>query len=127
MLFQADVRDVPVSQILEREAIRAAGEPERLASWLYARDIVDGVADHAEDIDDRIRNAAEGWTLKRMPNVDRALLRIATWEIVYNDEVPVAVAITEAIHLAQEYSTEDSSRFINGVLGAIADEIRSKQ
>lgn len=121
MLFQADVREVPVTQILESEALRAAGEPDRMASWLYAREIIDGVVDHHAHIDELIERAAEGWSLKRMPNVDRALLRIAVWEMIYNEEVPVPVAITEAITLAQEYSTEDSSRFINGVLGSIAE------
>lgn len=126
MLFQADVRGVPVQDILEREAVRAANEPERLASWLYAREIIDGVIDHADAIDELISAAAQGWTLERMPNVDRALLRIATWEMLHNDEVPLPVAINEAINLAQEYSTEDSSRFINGVLGGIAETVDVK-
>ena len=115
MLFQADVRGVELSTIVEQEAKRAAGEPDRMASWLYAREIIDGVMDHSEEINALIATSAEGWSLERMPNVDRALLRIATWEMLHNDEVPAPVAIHEAVQLAQEYSTEDSSRFINGV------------
>lgn len=84
------------------------------------REIVDGVADHREEIDELLTSYAQGWTLDRMPNVDRAVLRIASWEILHNPEVPNAVAIDEAVELAKEYSTEDSARFVNGVLGRIA-------
>ncbi|WP_053383904.1 transcription antitermination factor NusB [Leucobacter celer] len=125
MLFQADVRDEPVVSIVNAEAKRAAGEPDRAASWLYAREIVDGVTDHRDEIDELIMSYAQGWTLDRMPNVDRALLRLAAWEILFNTEVPAAVAIDEAVELAKEYSTEDSSRFVNGVLGRIADHSRA--
>lgn len=121
MLFQADVRAEAIAVIIAAESKRAASEPDRAASWLYAREIVDGVTDHLEEIDELIVSYAQGWTLDRMPHVDRSLLRIASWEILYNDEVPVAVAIDEAIELAKEYSTEDSSRFVNGVLGKIAE------
>jgi len=121
MLFQADVRGESIITIVNAEAQRASGEPDRAASWLYAREIVDGVTDHRDQIDELIMSYAQGWTLERMPNVDRALLRLATWEILFNEEVPAAVAIDEAVELAKEYSTDDSSRFVNGVLGRIAD------
>ena len=91
---------------------------------MYAREIVDGVTDHQDEIDELIVSYAQGWTIDRMPHVDRALLRIASWEILFNGEVPAAVAIDEAIELAKEYSTEDSSRFVNGVLGKIADHAK---
>lgn len=125
MLFQADVRDESILTIVNAEAKRAAGEPDRAASWLYAREIVDGVIDHRDEIDELIMSYAQGWTLERMPNVDRALLRLASWEILFNAEVPAAVAIDEAVELAKEYSTDDSSRFVNGVLGRIADHARA--
>jgi len=120
MLFQADVRAEPLADIVAAEAKRAAGEPDRQASWLYAREIVDGVADHRDEIDELIASYAQGWSLERMPNVDRALLRLSTWEVLHNPEVPTAVAIDEAVELAKEYSTDDSARFVNGVLGRIA-------
>ena len=120
ILFQADLRDVSLGDILVGEAHRASQEPDRMASWLYAREIVDGVADHQSEIDALIVQYAEGWSLERMPGVDRALLRLAIWEMLHNPEVPPVVAISEAVLLAQEYSTDDSSRFINGVLGNIA-------
>lgn len=125
MLYQADVRDVPIFDILHAESKRAATEPDRASSWMYAREIVDGVTDHRDEIDELISSYALGWTLDRMPNVDRALLRLAAWEILYNEEVPAAVAIDEAVELAKDYSTEDSSRFVNGVLGRIADHAKA--
>ena len=125
MLFQADVLDVPVMDVVADEAKRAAGEPDRVASWLYAREIVDGVTDHREEIDELIASYAQGWTIERMPNVDRAILRIASWEMLHNAEVPAPVAINEAVSLAKEYSTDDSSRFVNGVLGKIAEHAKA--
>ncbi|MGK3862487.1 transcription antitermination protein NusB, partial [Enterococcus faecium] len=83
--------------MLAVEAKRAESEPDRQASWLYARDIVDGVIDNREAIDEQITTFAKDWSLQRMPAVDRALLRIGAWEILYNDEVPTAVAIDEAV------------------------------
>ncbi len=120
MLFQADVRGESLALIVAAEAKRAVGEPDRAASWLYAREIVDGVSDHQEEIDELISSYSQGWTIDRMPNVDRAVLRLASWELLHNPEVPAAVAMDEAIELAKEYSTEDSARFVNGVLGKIA-------
>ena len=76
------------SATLAAEAKRAASEPAREASWLYAREIVDGVIDNRDEIDEQITTFAKDWSLARMPAVDRALLRIGVWEILYNDEVP---------------------------------------
>ncbi|MET0590169.1 MAG: transcription antitermination factor NusB [Naasia sp.] len=120
LLYAADVRQTPVGELLAAEAVRAAGEPDRQASWLYAREIVDGVTDHAAEIDALITDNATGWTIARMPAVDRALLRLAVWEVVYNDEVPTAVAIDEAVEAAKELSTDDSASFVHGVLAAVA-------
>ena len=120
ILFQADVRGEELPVMLAVEAKRAASEPDRQASWLYARDIVDGVIDNRDAIDEQITTFAKDWSLQRMPAVDRALLRIGTWEILYNDEVPTAVAIDEAVELAKEFSTDDSGSFVHGVLARIA-------
>ena len=121
ILYQGDLREIPFSEIIETEALRAAAEPEREASWMYAREVVDGVADHATEIDELIETFAVDWSLARMPAVDRSLLRLACWEILFNDSIDAPVAISEAVELAQEYSTEESARFINGVLGRVAD------
>jgi len=120
ILFQADVRGDEPATILAAEATRAAGEPARQTSWLYARDIVDGVIDNRDAIDEQITTFAKDWTLARMPAVDRALLRIGVWEILFNDEVPTAVAIDEAVELAKEFSTDESGAFVHGVLANIA-------
>lgn len=120
ILFSADLRGTSFSDALADEARRAASEPEREASWLYAREIVDGVIDHQVEIDELITTFARGWTLERMPAVDRAILRIAVWEIGFNSDVPAAVAVTEAVDLAKDLSTDESASFVNGVLASIS-------
>ena len=122
ILFQSDVRGEELPVILAAEAKRAANEPARESSWLYARDIVDGIIDHGDEIDEQIVTFAKDWSLARMPAVDRALLRIGTWEVLFNDEVPAAVAIDEAVELAKEFSTEESGSFVHGVLGRISEQ-----
>ncbi|AND16337.1 transcription antitermination factor NusB [Rathayibacter tritici] len=121
ILYNADVRQISFAQSLRAEAERAANEPAREASWLYAREIVDGVIDHADEIDALIAQLAQGWTLSRMPLVDRAILRIGVWEILHNDEVPDGVAIAEAVEAATLLSTDDSAGFINGLLASVAE------
>ena len=120
ILFSADVRGDDVAISLAAEAKRAANEPAREASWLYAREIVDGIIDHRDEIDEQITTHSREWKIERMPAVDRALLRIAVWEILHNDEVPTAVAIDEAVELAKEFSTDDSGAFVHGVLGRVS-------
>jgi N utilization substance protein B len=120
VLYGADVRGVPIMDLLAEEAKRAAEQPQRSSSWPYARQIVEGVADHLEELDAVISSHAHGWTLGRMPAIDRAIVRIGAWEILHNDEVPDPVAIAEAVESATVLSTEDSAGFVNGLLGAIA-------
>ena len=119
VLFGADVRGVAISALLDEEAGRAAANPQRESSWPYAREIVEGVDAHLTDIDAEIEAHAQGWPLERMPALDRAIARLATWEILYNDEIPDAVAISEAVESATVLSTEDSAGFLNGLLGGI--------
>ncbi|MET0854574.1 MAG: transcription antitermination factor NusB [Microterricola sp.] len=120
ILYSADMRQISIDDAIAAEAARAVSEPARAASWLYAREIVDGIVDNKADIDEMIETYAVGWTLARMPAIDRALLRIGIWEIMYNDEVPDAVAISEAVEAATVLSTDDSAGFINGLLAKIA-------
>ena len=122
VLFAADVRGETAEQSLEAEALRAAARPERASSWPYAREIVQGVIDHGDEIDALISAYSTAWPIDRMPAVDRGILRIAVWESRFNDEVPIGVAIDEAVELAKSLSTDDSPRFINGVLNAIVHE-----
>ena len=123
MLYIADVRQAPLDEVLREEADRAAAQPQRSSSWPYAEEIVRGVIENGPAIDRLIEEHAVGWTLARMPAVDRAILRVARWELVHNSEVPDAVAIAEAVEFATVLSTDDSSSFVNGVLGAIAQSL----
>jgi N utilization substance protein B len=123
ILFAADIRGVPVAEILLDEAQRATSEPDRQASWLYAREIVDGFIDHQSEIDETIASYARGWTLERMPAVDRAILRVAVWELQQDSGVPASVVISEAVELATELGSDDSARFVNGLLGSVAGTI----
>jgi N utilization substance protein B len=94
--------------------------PEAAAK--YARMLVVGVQEHQADIDALIARYADHWTITRMPVIDRNLLRIAMFELLWRDDIPVAVAINEAVELAKSLSTDDSGRFINGLLGKIVDK-----
>jgi N utilization substance protein B len=90
----------------------------------YAVELARGVEDHREEIDTLIRKFADRWSLERMPVIDRNVLRIAVFELAHRPEVPVGVAISEAVELAKRYSTDDSGRFVNGMLGRIAEVVR---
>lgn len=87
----------------------------------YARDLVRGVAEHLSRIDELIAEHAEGWTLDRMPPVDRNILRIAVLELMWRDDVPDRVAIDEAVELAKSVSTDRSPAFVNGLLASLLD------
>jgi N utilization substance protein B len=119
VLYAADVRQISINEALAAEATRALSEPAREASWLYAREIIDGVVDHGDEIDELIETYAQGWTLARMPIIDRALLRIGIWEVLFNDDVPDGVAINEAVDAAKLLSTDDSGSFLNGILARV--------
>ncbi|MEV6344601.1 transcription antitermination factor NusB [Actinoplanes sp. NPDC051851] len=118
VLFEADMRDLPPSEVLVTYLDRIAKpHPEHLA---YAMILIEGVAKHLDRVDELIASYAEGWTIDRMPVVDRNLARIAVYELLYQPEVDDPVAITEAVELAKEMSTDDSPRFLNGLLDRIA-------
>ena len=116
VLFEAELRGQPVLDVL---AERAADETPPLPA--YAADLVRGVLAHQQRIDELLAAYAEGWTLERMPAVDRNLLRIGAFELLWADDVPDAVAISEAVRLARELSTEGSPAFVNGLLARLLD------
>jgi N utilization substance protein B len=119
VLYEAEMRDVAIREVLTAYLGRLPSpKPEQLS---YTVDVVEGVADHAARLDELIASYAEGWTLDRMPPVDRNLARIAVYELLYRDDIDDPVAITEAVELARTLSTDDSPRFLNGVLGRIAE------
>jgi N utilization substance protein B len=116
ILFEAEVRGEPVLELLAERA--AAADPPVSD---YAAELVRGVHEHADQIDMLLAAHAHGWTLDRMPAVDRNILRIGVFELLWNDGVPDAVAISEAVNLAGELSTDDSSAFVNGLLGRLLE------
>ncbi len=114
VLFAADLRGESAVEALER----AIGEDAGPANP-YTETLVRGVSEHAEEIDGVLAHYSEGWTLDRMPAVDRNVLRMGVFELLWVDDVPDAVAVTEAMALVRELSTDESPTFVNGVLGAI--------
>jgi N utilization substance protein B len=119
VLYQADLRSQARSVALADYVARL--ESPKPAYLPYTVTLVEGVEANSERIDELIGSYAEGWTLDRMPVVDRNLARIAVFELVFVDDIDAAVAITEAVELAETLSTDDSPRFLHGVLGRIAD------
>ncbi|MGH3833095.1 MAG: transcription antitermination factor NusB [Pseudonocardiaceae bacterium] len=116
ILFESDLRGLdPLVLLAER-----VGAPELPPVSDYTVSLVHGVVEHAEDINRLLTEQAHGWALARMPAVDRAVLQLGAFELLFSVEVDDAVAIDEAIELAKLLSTDDSPRFVNGVLGALA-------
>ena len=116
ILFEAEQRGTPVLDLLaERITVGSTPVPG------YAADLVRGVTVHTARIDELISQYAEGWTMDRMPAVDRNVLRIGVYELLWADDVPDAVAINEAVLLAQDLSTDASPAFVNGLLARIAE------
>ena len=111
VLFEADQRNEEYIEVLRRRRLYTVAQISA-----YSEEIVRGVRDHDEEIREFVETYARDWSFERMPAVDRAVLRIGTWELLYNDEVPDAVAISEAVGLARVLSTNDSPKFVNGLL-----------
>jgi N utilization substance protein B len=131
VLYEAEIRDrLPLEAYEARCSegwVHAASDDVAVTdpsaeALAYARDLVEGVQAHRADIDELIARYADRWELQRMPIVDRNLLRIGLFELLWGADVPVAVAINEAVELAKAMSTDDSGRFINGLLGRIVED-----
>ena len=118
VLFEADQRGRDVTEVLA-ERLLVPGTQATLQQYAVA--LVEGVVAERERIDELIASYSHGWTLERMPAVDRAILRIGAWEILFNDDVPDAVAVDEAVELARALSTDDSPTFVNGLLGRLIE------
>ncbi|MQA01525.1 MAG: transcription antitermination factor NusB [Streptosporangiales bacterium] len=117
LLFEADVRRAdPLTLLAERIAASDPVVPE------YAVGLVEGVTAHRAQLDELIAKHSVDWSLDRMPAVDRNLLRLGTYELLYADDVPDAVAVAEAVRLARELSTDESPGFVNGLLAAVLSE-----
>ena len=111
VLFEVDQRNEDYIEVLRRRRLYTVAQISA-----YSEEIIRGVRDHDEEIREFVETYARDWSFERMPAVDRAVLRIGTWELLYNDEVPDAVAISEAVGLARVLSTNESPKFVNGLL-----------
>ncbi|MEN9342467.1 MAG: hypothetical protein RIR24_54 [Actinomycetota bacterium] len=125
-LFAADLREVSAIEMLDDSERVSEHRDQQQEIFNYAKVCVSGVTQHGADIDDLLETYAQGWTIARMPALDRAILRLGVWEIIYNDEVPDAVAVDEAVEIAKEYSTDDSAGFVNGLLSKIVSTKQAK-
>ena len=119
LLFEAEARGLSPVEVVDVRTALAEAKPEVAALHPYTVAVARGVGEHAAHIDDMITSHLHGWTLDRLPAVDRAVLRVAVWELLYSDDVPEPVAVDEAVELAKELSTDESPGFINGVLGQV--------
>ncbi|MCU1500808.1 MAG: nusB [Ilumatobacteraceae bacterium] len=118
LFYEADTKRVPVTDIAAAQVVPIDA---------LTRLLVEGVAGDRDHLDEVIAAHAKGWTLERMPAIDLTVLRIASFELFHRPDVPVAVVLNEAVELAKRFSTDDSGRFVNGVLAAVAKQARGSQ
>ena len=119
LLYETDIRGTNLIETLEVRDIPAEG-PDARPIREYTRELINGVSDNRRKIDELITTYAQGWDMDRLPAVDRNILRLGIYEILWSTTVPTSVAIDEALDLARELSSDDSSKYIHGVLGRIA-------
>ena len=115
LLYEAGAKNAPIADVLAALPV----DPDPMAV-----ELVEGVVANEDRIDDLIAAKLRGWTLERLPVIDRTVLRIACFELLERPDVPTAVVIDEAVELAKSFSTDDSGRYVNGVLSAIARDVR---
>ncbi|WP_433548564.1 transcription antitermination factor NusB [Streptomyces sp. CA-294286] len=121
ILFEADQRGTSVQNVLADWVRHSRSDERQPPVTEYTMELVEGYAQYAPRIDELIETYAEGWDLDRMPVVDRNIVRLGTYELVWVDGTPDAVVIDEAVQLAKEFSTDDSPSFVNGLLGRFKD------
>lgn len=119
LLFEAEARGLTSAEIADARTALVVADADVSPLNPYTETVARGVSEHREHIDELIASHLHGWTLARLPAVDRAILRVAVWELLHAEDVPEPVAVDEAVELAKELSTDDSPGFLNGVLGQI--------
>lgn len=119
LLFEAEARGLTAAEVADGRVALAEANPDVSELNPYTLTVAYGVSQHAAHIDELISSHLQGWTLERLPAVDRAILRVAVWELLHADDVPEPVAVDEAVELAKELSTDESPGFVNGVLGQV--------
>lgn len=120
LLFEAEARDVDPVALAQERTLTAAADSTLTPVNPYTTVLVTGVAEHLDEVDEVISAHLREWTLARLPAVDRAVLRLAVWELLHAGDVPPAVAVDEAVELTKELSNDDSPGYVNGVLGQVA-------
>jgi N utilization substance protein B len=124
ILFQMDVRNKKLEEILPYFEIPKGWDEDTLSFFFH---LVKGVENNKEEIDKVLSKASEEWPLYRMANVDRNILRLAVFEILFLPQVPISVAINEAVELGKKYGTEESGKFINGILGQLVKNLEEEE
>src|ERR1700752_133663 len=119
LLFEAEARGLSPAEVVDVRTALSNANPEVAPLHPYTVAAARGVSEHLAHIVDLICSHLQGWTLDRLPAVDRAILRVAVWELLYAEDVPEPVAVDEAVQLAKELSTDESPGFVNGVLGQV--------
>lgn len=119
LLFEAEARGISPAEAAESRMSLAEDNADVSPLNPYTMTVVRGVTEHATHVDELIAAHLQGWTIERLPAVDRAVLRVAVWELLHADDVPEPVAVDEAVELAKSLSTDESPGFVNGVLGQI--------
>ena len=119
LLFEAEARGLTPAEVADARTALAEANPDVSALNPYTVTVARGVTAHTAHVDELITSHLQGWTLERLPAVDRAILRVAVWELLHAEDVPEPVAVDEAVELAKELSTDESPGFVNGVLGQV--------
>ena len=119
LLFEAEARGMTPAEVVDVRTALADSNPDVSPLYPYTATAARGVSEHLAHIDDLMTSHLQGWTLDRLPAVDRAILRVAVWELLHAEDVPEPVAVDEAVQLAKELSTDESPGFVNGVLGQV--------
>jgi len=119
IIYQKEITESSLEEIIENR--NRTGTQEMPSE--FAMKLIEGVLEHQEEIDSLIADYADNWAIDRMPSLDRNIIRISLYEIMHEEEIPVSVSINEAVEMAKIYGTEDSGKFVNGVLGKISSEL----
>ncbi len=122
ILYEKEITRQPLDKILKNRKIARGEEPND-----FTLGLVEGVEEHRKQIDNIIRAHTDNWAIERMPIVDRNLIRIGLYELLYEEDIPYSVSINEAVELAKIYGMEESSKFVNGILGRIATELKEEK
>ncbi len=123
IIYQREITKASLDEIMRNRNRAGEGEPPSE----FSMKLIKGVINHQSEIDDLIEGYADNWALDRMPSLDRNIIRISLYEMLYEEDIPFSVSINEAVELAKIYGTEDSGKFVNGVLGKIASDLEKSR